>query len=165
MPQTTQTAAPPIARRGLLYGAQGNPVIRGDKIASASLIGGQFVARDAADGKVKLPTTANEVQLTGVGFVVYDAAHTVPDGSAFDYAAGDAVPVLEHGDIWVQSEEALAYGDPVFVRFASGGGGSVLGLVRNDADTATAAELVNARVLKTTAAAGLVLIRVDSLVN
>lgn len=71
-----------------------------------------------------------------------------------NYTDGESVPVLEGGDIWVYSEEAVADRDPVYVRVASGAGGSVLGAFRNDADTASCVLVTGARFCRTSTGAG-----------
>lgn len=68
--------------------------------------------------------------------------------------ATDAIPnaatfsCMETGAIWCRAEQVMVPGDPVFARFASGAGGTVRGVVRKDADTATAVAVANARVIK-----------------
>ncbi len=71
-----------------------------------------------------------------------------------DFIDGETVSVLEGGDIWVYAEEAIADGDPVYVRVASGAGGSVLGAFRNDADTASCLLVPGARFRRKSSAAG-----------
>lgn len=71
-----------------------------------------------------------------------------------DYIDGETVPVLEQGAIWVYSEEAVADRDPVYVRVASGAGGSVLGAFRNDADTASCVRVTGARFVRDSSDAG-----------
>lgn len=71
-----------------------------------------------------------------------------------DYRDGETVRLLEEGDIWVYSEEAVADRDPVYVRIASGAGGSVLGAFRNDADTASCVLVPNARFVRDSTGAG-----------
>lgn len=51
------------------------------------------------------------------------------------------IPVVKRGRIWVIVEQAVALTDTPFVRFAAGAGGSQLGAIRKDADTASAATL------------------------
>lgn len=63
-----------------------------------------------------------------------------------DYVDGESVSVLRRGDLWVYTEEALSEGDDVYVRIASGAGGSVLGAFRNDADSASCVQVVGAKV-------------------
>jgi hypothetical protein len=54
----------------------------------------------------------------------------------------------------VRVEEAVLPGDPVFVRFAAGAGGTGLGAFRKSADTGSAAQVPNGAVYMTTASAG-----------
>lgn len=61
------------------------------------------------------------------------------------YVDGDTVPLLEIGDIWVETEEAITDRDPVFVRIASGAGGTQIGTFRNDADSASCIVVPGAR--------------------
>lgn len=71
-----------------------------------------------------------------------------------DYVDSEMVSVLDGGAIWGYVEEAVVEGDPVYVRIASGSGGSQLGAFRNDADTATAVLVVGARFKRNAAALG-----------
>jgi hypothetical protein len=69
--------------------------------------------------------------------------------------------VLSKGRIWVRVEEAVAPGDGVFFRHTAGGGGSVIGYFRNDADTATCDQVDAARWIKGSAGAGLALLELN----
>ncbi len=69
-----------------------------------------------------------------------------------DYIDGEMVPCLSMGGIWVFTETAVLDGDPVFVRIASGAGGSALGAFRTTADTSTAVQVVGARFVRDCAA-------------
>lgn len=71
-----------------------------------------------------------------------------------DYVDGEEVPVLSMGGIWVYAEEAIADGDPVYCRIASGAGGSVLGAFRNDADTASCVAIPGAYFKRDSTASG-----------
>lgn len=72
--------------------------------------------------------------------------------------ATDAIPntgifdCMEIGAAWCRAEQVMVPGDPVFARYANtagGAGGTTMrGIVRKDADTATAVAVPNARVLK-----------------
>lgn len=104
----------------------------------ASLPAGVAVV-EFSEGKIDLMDATNDVV---AGIVVHTMATDVNGLSASSsngelYRDGQMVPVLEEGAIMVRVEEAIAVGDPVYVRFASGAGGSQLGAFRNDADTAT----------------------------
>jgi hypothetical protein len=69
-----------------------------------------------------------------------------------DYVDGDQVPMVEQGGIWVFTEEAVVDGDPVYVRIASGAGGSQIGAFRNDADTASCVLVPDARFVRNASA-------------
>lgn len=71
-----------------------------------------------------------------------------------DYVDAEVVPVLTSGGIWVYSEEAIADGDPVYVRAASGAGGTTLGAFRNDADSGACVLVVGAKFKRDSTGAG-----------
>jgi hypothetical protein len=87
---------------------------------------------------------------TGIGVSMWSVAR-----EPGDYAIGEMVSILEKGEIWVQAEGSTAYGDPVFVRFTTAGGGADLGQFRTDADTAKAVALPGVRFIDTGTGAGL----------
>lgn len=95
------------------------------------------------DTAVRAPSSAGEVTTTGMGVAVFDPWTTVP------YAAGAMVPMLRRGALLVAVEEAVTPASPVFVRYAAGVGGTVLGAFRASADTATAAQVARAKYLTT----------------
>lgn len=64
----------------------------------------------------------------------------------------DCFDCLEKGAIAVFTEVATVDGDDVYVRVGSGSGGSRLGAFRNDADSATAVQVVGAKFIKVGAA-------------
>ncbi len=73
---------------------------------------------------------------------------TGPATLNFDYADGETVPCLFDGAMAVVTETAVSDRDPVYVRIASGAGGSLLGSFRNDADTASAILVTGARFVR-----------------
>lgn len=82
------------------------------------------------------------------GVAVYDASiEREADAIAAEVEYGDKVclPVLDKGAVYVLPEQAVTPADPVYVRIASGAGGSSLGRFRMDADTATAVVLTGAK--------------------
>jgi hypothetical protein len=92
---------------------------------------------------------------------VYDASKPTAAGvSVAQYEIGETVSVLRKGYVWAFAEEAMAITDGVYVRITSSGGNTVLGKVRNDADTATATLATGIRVAKACTAAGPVLLEV-----
>lgn len=94
-----------------------------------------------------------------LGFVQHVPSHEQDGvaGTGLIYADGEPVDVLEaNGDIWVEAEEAMVPGDTVYVRVATGAGGSLLGKVRNDSDSSTCIALSHCSVIKYDSATGLV---------
>lgn len=154
MSQTTHTIEMLRARPGLID----------DTAAIKDVL--SYLAEDSAGagaGTFMVPGTDGERQCVapsaaaditagdGFGVVVYDASHEYPSAAATitagnEYDDEDMVPVLRKGRIWVLCDAAatITANSVVFVRHASGGGGSKLGTFREDADTATAAQLPGA---------------------
>jgi len=69
---------------------------------------------------------------------------------------GRKANVVVQGSIWVEAEESFNPGDDVFYRFTSGAGGSIVGKVRTDADTATALQAPGWKAERYDSATGLV---------
>lgn len=141
-----------------IEGAIADPTFRKDtvsRVALASLPCGKLVVRDGTaslEGKgVKLP----DADFTGSGDVegvlMWDPAREKDAATGNNYRAGDPLPVLRSGRIYVKPEDAVARDAQAFARFAAGTG-SQLGAFRSDADTATAAPVPSARFMQATTA-------------
>lgn len=91
------------------------------------------------------------------------------DSSSFGYPANyENVEYITMGDVVMYSEQAVNVGDPVFYRHtAAAAPNNVVGRVRKAAVTSEtpASALTTARFAETTTAAGLVLVRVQTLVS
>lgn len=85
---------------------------------------------------------------------IYNPPGVLVNGVEANYFTGEELALVEMGAITVYSEVAVKDGDPVYVRIASGGGGSTAGAFRIDADTATAVQITNARFCRNSSAAG-----------
>lgn len=155
MSQTSYSRTQTTAIAGQLADAGPSRVSAFLNDQGADIPAGCFVSLKA-EGTCDLPAGATEI-LAGV---VVNSFARDPDNLTGTAAvqAGDVANILEEGAIWVRCEEAMAVTDNVFVRHASGAGGSVLGLVRNDADTASARRVTGARVLIPSTGAGLVML-------
>lgn len=151
----TQTAADYQNMRPGFPGMLSSEPIRaktGRNNTATPIPAGRFVAFDPGTS-----TTENAVKLpdgSGVkilGPVVMDQAR---EGLTYGGSGIAGVPqngmltVLNEGTIYVECEETLIPSDPIYVRYASGAGGTGLGRVRNDADTATAVLLGNVRMVR-----------------
>jgi hypothetical protein len=97
-----------------------------------------------------------------VGVLVHSHANEVGDDNLNQADTGKVVNVLHEGRILVVCEDACTPADSVYVRVASGGGGTQLGAFRTDADTATARAASGMRFLTSASAGGLVLLEVDA---
>jgi hypothetical protein len=127
----------------------------------AAVNGGVIVCQGTGDLTVKVPTTAAEVA-AAVGALRYDPS-LAPKTSAqtTDFAANDMADVLMEGCIWLYSETAHTRGTQPYCRYATGTGGTELGVLRNAAVASETALLPNAVVEKTTSGAGPVLVRIN----
>ncbi len=84
------------------------------------------------------------------GVAMRDLSKQSDAAQLLDYAVGDDVGLIREGYAYVLAEEATLAGDPVFIRFVAGGGGSLLGSFRTDADTASAYAWTAAKWVTTT---------------
>lgn len=95
----------------------------------------------------KLPALATDITVAGSALGIAQADQARAQSALFSvptFPQGTVLPVLRQGRIWVKSESAVVDGGAVFARFASGAGGSQLGAIRADADSASAAQVPNA---------------------
>ena len=153
--QTSVGYNPAVAIEGQV--ADLNNVDMRSYAAGVDITNGRFVVMGAADGRCKLPTATGQITGgTALGIAVYDPMKMPnwPAGTTVPYPQGTTVPVIRKGVVWVKVEEAVAPGDPVFIRFASGAGGTALGSFRKSADTATAVQYPGAVYLDTAGANG-----------
>lgn len=114
---------------------------------------GLAVVQGTKDGEVHLPASSGDVTGKFLGVSVAQQVNENLVGTGGSYLQNKPLSYLKKGRIWVKVEETVTNASPVFVRFASGGGGSQLGSFRASADTATAVQLPTAKYL-TGAAAG-----------
>jgi hypothetical protein len=158
MSQTAHTQDPAVA----LEGMEADTSLAKERISGLATVAipfGHFVSAEGSAENpyaVELPdATAKVTDGRGLGVAVSDVSVESDGGAGNGYEIDDAVPILRRGRVWVISEDAVAaVGTPAFVRFAAGGGGSVLGAFRTDADTASAVGLPGARFMTTSAGAG-----------
>ena len=122
------------------------------------------VAGTDLDRQGELPVLTGDVtnlkKVRGISVHTHAIESEFPGGGVTpaSYKDEDAMSIMRKGRIAVQVEEAVTPDDAVFVRFASGGGGSELGRFRTDADTASASELANAKYVTSTTGAGIVIL-------
>jgi hypothetical protein len=108
------------------------------------------------DYAVRLPKATADVTALAFGVTTL----TVGTESGLHSSPGMA-DCLRQGRIWVAVEEPVTAGDPAFVRFAAGAGGSQLGAFRKSADSASSVALPNAKYLTDSTTDGLAIVQVD----
>lgn len=92
------------------------------------------------------PAAATAFEISGITWDGGSAANAsvIPTLGAENFlspfTAGDLVPVMKEGVVWISPEVAIAEGDPVFVRVVAAGA-EVLGALRNDADGSDAVQI------------------------
>lgn len=103
----------------------------------------------------------NKKLVRGVAIHTHAIESTLGGSDVPSYKDKAAVSYMRKGRVAVQVEEAVTPADPVFARHTSGGGGSEIGRFRTDADTASAAELANARYITSTTGAGIAILELN----
>lgn len=133
------------------------------RLAEVAIQAGLFVCQGTADGQCKLPASSGDVA-KGLGLapsrVSHDAVFPSGGTAGFTYQIGDTVGAVI-GTGWVTVEEDVSAQDAVYVRYATGGGGSQKGAFRKSADTSTAAAVTGARYLTSASAGGLALVAIN----
>jgi hypothetical protein len=129
--------------------------------SSVAIFPGRFVVRDTSDVFCKIQDSG-AVLAAGEFYhgLAVDNENRERVGSTLataGYIEDALVPIARSGRWYAESEEAVNEGAQVFVRYVAGAGGSIIGKVRGDVDTASA-EAVKAKFAETIAAAGLVAI-------
>jgi hypothetical protein len=168
--QTAVNNFPAVGVAGeLVDSTDSNDVISGKAAASSTFVPGTFIVLDEtstatgdSDVAVRLVAATGDVTSAylGLGFVVQQTFGGDNSTSASaNYSGPCVLPVMRSGRMWVVTEEAVAVGDDVYIRFAAGAGGTQLGAVRSSADTASAALLPNAVFLTKAGAAGLAMVQ------
>lgn len=147
--QTTMTVAPANGAAGMLYDDGPRDVIT--RIAAEAIPFGRLVCI-ASDGTVELPDSAGEVTGLDRGVALHDP--TKPTGEG--YAAGDPVPVLIAGKVWIEAEsgQTIAALTQPYVRHTAGAG-EEKGMWRSDADGTDASLVAGAWMLHAATSGGL----------
>ncbi len=165
MPHTTVTSAPERAKEGLLYDAQGaaDALITGIVEEANGIKPGRLVVRGSSDFQCSLPAGAGSLGLNVLGVSAFTHKALVNPSSSDNevYENETSIPLVRDRRMWVRFEDAFDPTDSVFVRVATGAGGTEIGRFRTDADTATAVAFAAARILTSGAAGELGVIEVD----
>lgn len=150
--QTTFALEPSVGYPGLIYDSGSNHDIV-SCIAQEDIPFGAYVR--IAGQYCELPDSSAEVTASGGGVACASSVKAVDAG----YKAGDIVPVMIQGRVWVTTEEGIANNAIPFVRFTPNTGPTrPAGGFLNSADTAKAVQPTNIKMYRGTATAGLAVV-------
>lgn len=128
------------------------------KVAEGSDVAfGRAIIRGTADNQAKLPSA------TGQDFLGVTELTTAWSENASDlhvYAEDREMNIIDFGEVYVHTEQAVVPGDPVFFRHTANTAPlDVVGRFRKDLDTDKADQITGATFESTTSAGGLAKIR------
>lgn len=150
-------------------GAFGEPVSEVFKIpeGGAVTITGKVAFSRVLQVEIPPATSTNGTMDVGLGVAMGPVDRQVLGVALYDsarepgtYADEEQVNVMRKGRIFVNAEDAVSKGDPVYVRFVAGVG-ETRGRVRAAPDSTDCALLRGARFVTTTTAEGLAVIELD----
>lgn len=147
MSQTSYLSAQPVAYPGMKGDAVPDTVeTRINAESSAEIPFGVFVASGGSVGDPGCILPAAATLKLVLGVVLH--SHAYSKGTSGELGTTGLKPktamnILVKGRVWVLSETTAAVGDPVFVRYASGAGGTQLGAVRNAAVSSETIDLTS----------------------
>lgn len=127
--------------------------------ADEDMEAGRVVCVGANPGSCALPADAADVGRSK-GVVVYHPFRYAFGANEEEVAAGQVADLLEQGEVWVQVEDAVTEGEPVYVRHTADGGLDQLGVCFDGTGTGLAL-LPNARFASSAAAAGIARVRIN----
>lgn len=133
---------------GLADSGDNDVVSKPNAEASANLVFGRGV-KDSANGCLNL-SGGSDVLLGVLLHEQIDSSQLAASGAK---APKDTCSVLRKGRVLVLAEQAIALGDPVYVRHTANGGTTAPGRFRKDADTANAIQVTKARWVTSTSGA------------
>lgn len=154
--QTSVLSNYPVAFPGDI---RGSDYAENNRTAEVAINPGLFVCQGTRDEQCKLPTSSGDIA-KGIGIARSNVERdpNFPTSGGATYPIGDTVSAVYRGHVWVTVEEAVTPMSAVYVRYASGAGGTQLGAFRTSADTSTAAAVTGARYLTTAGIAGRALV-------
>lgn len=102
-------------------------------------------------GKVELPDAAADFDPDAVAGIVCQE-HKGFDSKDNLFSAGDSVPVMKKGRVWVVTEDTLTVGAHPYVRHAADGGNTTLGAFRSATATGATTQVSYIRVVEVASA-------------
>ena len=165
MPITDYSLPQSAAVPGTIATAINSCAIRSKANASGGVIAyGRAVVQGTAPDDVVLPA-ANKTGFVGIAVRTYMYENAQTADGAFGYPDKRQIDVLTQGEVWVETEVAVAPGDAVFFRIAANTA-SIVGKFLKTADAAagpvdTAVAIPNARWISSTTGAGLARLQIN----
>ncbi len=161
--QTTVTSSPARALPGMLADSAPRDILSGIVDAASGVAPGRFAVRTAGGNFAGAHPSATFAAAAALGLVLHQHHARTPtsDSNNEVYDDESEFPFLRHGRAWCVIEDAFDAGDALFVRFATGSGGTSLGALRTDADTASAVAVTGLRVLTSGGAGDLGLVEIN----
>ena len=162
--QTSYSIDMLVAFAGQLADLNDNEAVSGNLEGAINIPFGIGLKKGAADDGYVVPSGSTDV-CNGISVHTHAIDNIGLSGLSPATAGiqpGEMFTVLRRGYIYVKVEEAVVRGDPVFMRYAAGAGGTILGSFRKSADTATAALVKGAQYLSTAASGGIAKIFFDA---
>jgi hypothetical protein len=151
--QTSVDASPAVGLAGMPYDSSHFQDVVSCR-AQEAIPFGAWVRIIGSD--CELPDSSGEVTAGDGGVAL--ATHNAATGGV-GYAAGDIVPVMRVGRVWISTEEAIAVGAQPFIRFTANAGRQNGFL--NTADTARAVQRTGVAMYRGVAAAGLGVLQIN----
>ena len=160
MAQTSYLKNPVLGIAGGIAdsGSLGHIESKASEEAAAFPFGVAVVAGTDPDVQVLLPTAAAKIE----GVAVHEHIAPVVDANGALVQPDKMLGVMNVGRIFVLVEDAVTPASSVFVRIATGAGGSQKGAFRSDADTATALAASGMRFVSSAAAGGIAILEIDA---
>jgi hypothetical protein len=162
--QTTYGYDFPVGFAGQLAGQNDAEIVSGVLEGAVNIPFGVGLKKGASDDGYVLPAGGGDL-IEGIAIHSHSrdnqgSATMVPATAGVLVTQG--FNVLRRGNCYVLVEEAVSAHDPVYCRYAAGGGGSQLGSFRKSADTATAGLVKGAKYLTSAGAGGIAKVAYDA---
>ena len=165
MPITDYSLPQSAAVPGTIATAINSCAIRSKTNASGGVLAyGRAVVQGTAPDDVILPA-ADKTGFVGITKRTYMYENAQTADGAFGYTSKRQIDFLTQGEIWVETEVAVAPGDGVFFRIAPKGDNTIVGKFNKTADAAagtdTAVSIPRARWISSTTGAGLARLQIN----
>lgn len=144
------------------YVATTNTSVEANLVNPGYIPFGSFVSQDSRYvDRCHLPQAGTDVTSIKNALGIALRTTRVENPNDYGYAVNEVVDVMRAGVCWVKVEVAVTPASDVFVRYASGSGGTILGLFNTADDSSSCAALSSARWLNSAGAGELALLEIN----